>query len=50
MALGQSCNKLLHDLVVGERLSKGAHIYEVSWRKAPPFQGNRAEGLRRADR
>ncbi len=34
MTLGQLCNKLLHDLLVGERLSKGTHIFEVSWRKS----------------
>ncbi len=30
---GQLCNKLLHNLLVRERLSKGAHVLEVSWRK-----------------
>jgi hypothetical protein len=38
MAPGQMCNKLLHDLPVGERLSKGAHVFEVSWRKPRHFR------------
>lgn len=41
MAPGQLCNKLLHDLLVRERLSKGAHVFEVSWRKSRHL-GNRA--------
>lgn len=38
MTPGQLCNKLLHDLLVGERLSKGAHVFEVSWRKSRHFR------------
>lgn len=38
MAPGQLCNKLLHDLLVREHLSKGAHVFEVSCRKSRHFR------------
>lgn len=38
MAPGQLCNKLLHDLLVEKRLTKGAHVFEVSWRKPRHFR------------
>ena len=38
MAPWQLCNKLLHDLLVGKRLTKGAHVFEVSWRKPRLFR------------